>query len=83
MWLPTNPRPQPLFRAERQLEWVVIVKLGTLVGVHDDRDVAVVWIWRGFACLERRSSQKGEAVDDDCGMVVLQLVLICPRPITA
>jgi hypothetical protein len=83
VWLPTNPRPQSLFRAERQLEWIVIVKLGTLVGVHDDRDVTVVWIWRGFACLERRSFQKGEAVDDDCGMVVFLLVLIGPRPITA
>ena len=59
------------------------MKLGTLVGVHGDRAAAVVWIWRGFPRLERRSSQKGEAVDDDCGMVVFKLVLICPRPITA
>jgi len=56
------------------------MKLGTLVGVHGD-PVAVVWIWRGFARLECRSSQKGEAVDDDCGMVVSLLVLIGPRPI--
>ena len=56
------------------------MKLGTLVSVHGDR-AAVVWIWRGFACLARRSSQKGEAVDDDCGMVVFQFVLIGPRPI--
>ena len=40
----------PITRAER----IVIVKLRTLVGVHDDRDVAVVWIWRGFASLERQ-----------------------------
>jgi hypothetical protein len=57
------------------------MKLGTLVGVHGDRAVAVVRIWRGFASLEGRSSQKGEAVDDDCGMVVFQLFLIGPRPI--
>ena len=80
MWLPTNQRPQPLSRAEEQLEWIVIMKLGTLVGVHGD-PVAVVWIWRGFGLLECRSSQKGEAVDDDCGMVVSLLVLIGPRPI--
>ena len=57
------------------------MKLGTLVGVHDDRAAAVVRIWRGFTSLEHRSSQKGEAVDDDCGMVVFLLVLIGPRPI--
>ncbi len=57
------------------------MKLGTLVGVHGDRAVAVVRIWRGFARLECRSSQKGEAVDDDCGMVMFQIVLIGPRPI--
>ena len=56
------------------------MKLGTLVGVHGDR-VAVVWTWRGFARLECRSSQKGEAVDGDCCMVVFQLALIGPRPI--
>ena len=57
------------------------MKLGTLVGVHGDRAVAVAWIGRVFASLERRSSQKGEAVDEDCSMVVFQLVLIGPRPI--
>jgi hypothetical protein len=30
------------------------MKLGTLVGAHGDRAVAVVRIWRGFASLERR-----------------------------
>jgi hypothetical protein len=57
------------------------MKLGTLVGVHGDRAVAVVRIWRGFARLECRSSQKGEAVDGDCCMVVFQLALIGPCPI--
>jgi hypothetical protein len=67
VWLPTNQRPQPLSRAEEQLEWIVIMKLGTLVGVHGDRAVAVAWMWPGFAGLARRSSQEGEAVDDDGG----------------
>ena len=72
---------RPIALAEWQLERIVIVKLGTLVGVHGDRAAAVVWIWRGFASLKRRSSQECEAVDDDCGMVVFQLVLIGPGPI--
>ena len=46
VWLPTNQRPQPLSRAEEQLEWIVIMKLGTLVGVHGDRAVAVAWVAR-------------------------------------
>jgi len=54
MWLPTNQRPQLLSRVERQPEWIVIMKLGTLVGIHGDRAVAVVRIWRGFARLERQ-----------------------------
>jgi len=57
------------------------VEFGTLVGIHDDRAAAAVWIWRGFARLEHRSAQKSEAVDDDCGMVAFRLVLIGPRPI--
>ena len=57
------------------------MKLGTLIRTHGDRAAVVIWSWRGFACQERRSSQKGEAVDDDCGMVVFQLVLIGPRSI--
>jgi hypothetical protein len=39
-------------------EWIVIMNLGTLVGVHGDRAASVVWIWRGFARLERRSSRR-------------------------
>jgi predicted RNase H-like nuclease len=52
----------------------------TLVSIHDDRAVSVVWIWRGFAGLVCRSSEEGEAVDDDCGMVVFHLVVVSPRP---
>ena len=58
-------------------EWIVIMNLGTLVGVHGDRAVAVAWMWPGFAGLARRSSQEGEAVDDDCGMVVFRVAYRC------
>jgi hypothetical protein len=34
------------------------MNLGTLVGVHGDRAASVVWIWHGFARLERRSSRR-------------------------
>ena len=57
VWLRKSKRLWPVALAGWQLEWIVIVEFGTLVGIHDDRTVAAVWIWRGFAGLECRSSQ--------------------------
>ena len=67
--------------AKSRLERSVIVEFEIVVGVYGLRTVAVVWIWHGSAGLARRLSHEGKAVNDDCGMVVFQLVLIGPRPI--
>ena len=57
VWLRKNKGRSSIALREGQLEWIVIMKLGTLVGVRDDRAVAVICIWSGFAGLARRSPQ--------------------------